>query len=99
MALAVLSKKALVLGIVGHRLANYWPLLLSTDLSTFYDVSRTRGLHLSPFGGLISSHVFSLPLPWLPPLPTNHPYVNTCGIDKKLSKMAGNSINYSLKRS
>ena len=58
MAVAALNKQAL-----GHRLANDWLLLLSIDLATFYDVLNTRGLHLSPFGGLTSACVYSLPLP------------------------------------
>ena len=53
MAVAALNKQAL-----GYRLANYWLLLLSIDLATFYGVSSTIGLHLSLFVGLTSSHVF-----------------------------------------
>ena len=89
MAVVALNKQAL-----GQTLANDWLLLLSIDLATFYDISSTTGLHLSPFGGLTSSRVFSPPLPWPP---TNHPYASTCGIDEKLSKMVGNSVSYSLK--
>ena len=68
MAVAALSKQAL-----GQRSANDWLLLLSIDLATFYDISSTTGLHLSPFGGLTSSHVFSLPLLWLPTTPNQPP--------------------------
>ena len=53
MAVAALNKQAL-----GQRSANYWLLLLTIDLATFYDISSTTGLHLSPFGGITSSHVF-----------------------------------------
>ena len=31
------------------------------------------------------------PLHGSPPPPTLHPYISACGVDKKLSKMAGNS--------
>ena len=31
-----------------------------------------------------------------PPPPTLHPYISACGIDKKLSKMAGNSVSDAL---
>ena len=31
-----------------------------------------------------------------PPPPTLHPYISACGVDKKLSKMAGNSASYAL---
>ena len=106
-AVAALNKQKL-----GQSLANHWLLLLSIDLATFYDVSSITGLHLSPLGGLTSSGVFSSPLPWLPtttvaphhyrgspPPPPNHSYASTCGIDEKLSKMAGNSASYSLKSS
>ena len=92
MAEAALNKQA-----QGHGLANAWLLLLSTDLATFYDISSTTILYLSPFGGQTSSRIFFLPLLWLPTTPTNHPYVSSCGIDEKLSKMVGNSANYSLK--
>ena len=50
MAVAAPNKQAL-----GQRSANDWLLLLSIDLATFYDISSTTGLHLSPFGGLTSS--------------------------------------------
>ena len=53
MAVVALNKQAL-----GHRSANGWLLLLTIDLATFYDISSTTGLHLSPFGGPTSSHVF-----------------------------------------
>ena len=89
MTVVALNKQAL-----GHRSANDWQLLLSIDLATFYNVSSTRGLHLSPFGGLT----------FLPVFPTttvalHHPYVSTCGIDEKLSKMAGSLVSYSWKGS
>ena len=94
MAVAALNKQAL-----GHKSANYW-LLLSIDLATFYDVSSTKGLHLSIFGGLTLSHVFPRHCHGSPPPPpTNYPYVNTCVIDEKLSKMAGNSVSYVLQSS
>ena len=51
--MAALNNQAL-----DHRLANDRLFLLSIDLATFYDISSTTGLHLSPFGGLTSSHVF-----------------------------------------
>ena len=38
---------------LGQRSANHWLLLLSIDLATFYDISSTTGLHLSPFGSLV----------------------------------------------
>ena len=87
MVVAALNKQAL-----SQRLANYWLLLFSIDLATFYGVSSTgsRGLHLSPFVGLTSSRVFSPPLPWLHTTPNQPPYASTCGIDEKLSKMVGN---------
>ena len=66
MAVVALNKQAL-----GRRLASYWLLLLSIVLTTFYDVSSTKGLHLSLFGGLTSSSVFSPPLPW--PTAPNQP--------------------------
>ena len=94
MAVAVLNKQAL-----GQRLANYWLLLLSIDLATFYDASSTRGLHLSSFVGLTSLRVFPCHFRGSPPPPTNHPYASTCGIEEKLSKMTGNSASYSLKSS
>ena len=94
MAVVALNKQAL-----GHTSANDWLLLLSTDLATFYGISSTTGLHLSPFGCLTSSHVFPHHLRGSPPPPTNHPYVSTCGIDEKLSKMTGSSASYSLKSS
>ena len=53
MAVAALNKQAL-----GQRSANYWLLLLSIDLVTFYDVPSTVGFHLSPFAGITSSHFF-----------------------------------------
>ena len=93
MAIAALNKQAL-----GHTLANYWLLLLSIDLGTFYDVSNTTGFHLSLFGGLTSSCVFPRHYRGYPPPPTNHPYANTCGIEK-LSKIVGNSVSYSLQSS
>ena len=69
---------------LGHRSANCWLLLLSIDLPTFYDVSSTRGLHLSAFGGLTSSRVF-YHCRSSSPTPTNHLYLSTCGIDGKVS--------------
>ena len=57
MAVAALNKQAL-----GYTSANDWLLLLSTDLATFHGICSTTGLHLSPFGCLTSSCVFSLPL-------------------------------------
>ena len=57
MAVAALNNQAL-----GHASGNGWLLLLSTDLATFYGICSTTGLHLSPFGCLTSSCVFSLPL-------------------------------------
>ena len=57
----------------GPTSANDWLLLLSTDLATFYGICSTTGLHLSPFGCLTSSRVFSLPLPWLPTTPNQPP--------------------------
>ena len=80
----------------GYKSANDSLLLSSIDLATFYDVSR---LHLSHLEVQLS-HAF-FPRHWCgsPPPPTNHLYVKTCGIDEKLSKMAGNSVNYSLKSS
>ena len=92
MAVVVLNKQA-----IGCRLPNDWLLLLSIDLATFCSIWSTRRLHLSQLGSLTSSHVFSLPLPWLPTTPTIHPYVSTCDIDEKLSKLVGNSASYSLK--
>ena len=53
MAVAAINKQAL-----GQRSVNYWLLLLSFDLATFYDILSTIGLHLSPFGGLTSPRVF-----------------------------------------
>ena len=35
----------------------------------------------------------NLPLHISPPPPTLHPYISACGVDKKLSKMAGNSVS------
>ena len=67
-AVAALNKQAL-----GHRSANDW-LLLSIDLAPFYDNSSTTGPHLSPLGGLTSSHVFFPLLPWLPTTP-NKPHL------------------------
>ena len=58
---------------VGQRSANYWQLLLSIDLATFYDISNATGLHLSPFGGPTSSRVFTHHCCGSPPPPTNHP--------------------------
>ena len=94
MAVAALNKQAL-----GHRLANGWLLLLTIDLATFYDISSTTGLQLTPFGGPTSSCVFSRHYHGSPPPLTNHPYASTCGIDEKLSKMVGYSASYSLKSS
>ena len=94
MAVAAFNKQA-----QGHRSANYWLLLLSIDLAAFYDASSTRGLYLSSFGGLTSSRVFPHYYHGFLPSPTNHPYVSSCDIDEKLSKMAGNSASYSLKSS
>ena len=94
MAVAALNRQAL-----GHGLANYWLLLLSIDLAMFYDVSSTIGRYLSPVRGLTSYYAFFTPLPWPPTTPINHPYVSTCDIDEKLSKMVGNSVSYSLKSS
>ena len=68
-----------------HWAMDYWLLLLSINLATFYNVSSTRRLHLSLFGGLTSWRI-SPPLPWLPTTPTNHPYVKTCGIDENYLK-------------
>ena len=85
MIAAAFNKQAL-----GHRWTNYWLLLLSNNLATFYDVPSTRGLHLSPFRGLTFSHVFSLHCRGSPPSPTNQPNASSCGIDEKLSKMVGN---------
>ena len=93
MAVVAHNKQAL-----GHRSANYWQLLLSIDLATFYDGSTT-GLHLSPFGVLTSSRVFPHHCQWLPTTPNQPPYVSTCGIDEKLSKMVGNSASCTLKSS
>ena len=81
MAIVALNKQAL-----GYRSRNYWLLLLSIDLATFYDVSSTRGFHLNLFRSLTSSHILSCLYHGFPPLPTNQPYVSTCGIDEKLSK-------------
>ena len=36
------------------------------------------------------------PLRGSPPPPTLHLYISACGVDKKLSKMAGNSASYAL---
>ena len=36
------------------------------------------------------------PLRGSPPPPTLHPYINAYGVDKKLSKMAGNLATYAL---
>ena len=94
MAVVALNKQAL-----GYTSANDWLLLLSTDLATFYGIFSTLGLHLSPFGCLTSSRAFSPSLSWLRTTPNHHTYVSTCGIDEKLSKMAGNSASYSLKSS
>ena len=94
MAVPALNKQAM-----GHILANDWLLLLSTDLATFYDICSTTELYLSPFGCLTSSRVFPHHFCGSPPPPTNHSYTSTCGIDEKLSKMAGNSARCSLKSS
>ena len=80
-AVAALNKQAL-----GHRLVNYWLLLLSIDLATFYDVSSTRRLNLSPFGGLTPSHVYPHHYHVSPPSLTNQSYVSTCGIDETYLK-------------
>ena len=80
-AVVALNKQAL-----DHRLANYWLLLLFIDLATSYDVSSTRGLYLSPFGGITSSCVFPRHCHGSPPPPSDHPYVSTCGIDEKYLK-------------
>ena len=36
------------------------------------------------------------PLRGSPTPPTLHPYISACGVDKKLSNMAGNSASYAL---
>ena len=80
MAVVVLNKQVL-----SYRSANYWLLLLSIDLGTFktfYDVSSTRGLYLSPF----ESHVFFPGTAMAP----HHPQPTTpVKALERLSKMVG----------
>ena len=53
---------------------------------------------MDPYGGVTTSRIYVFPATsWLPTPPTNHPYVITCGIGEKLSKMAGNSTSKPMK--
>ena len=62
----------------------------------FCDSLSAMGLPNGPFH-LENYRVQILPtISWFPTSPTLHPYniISACGVDKKLSKMAGNSASY-----
>ena len=66
------------------------------DLAKFCDSLSAMGPPCRPFylekcrGPL---HPATL---WLPTTTTLNPYVSACGVDKELSKMAGNSASHAL---
>ena len=66
------------------------------DLAKFCDSLNAMGPPCRPF------HLENAELCCIPPLcgsqppPNLNPYVSACGIDKELSKMAGNSASYAL---
>ena len=76
---------------LGHRLANYWLLLLSIDLFIFIMFqAQEEPIWKSNF------HMCFFPAAAMAP---HHPHVSTYGIDEKLSKMVSNLVSYSLKSS
>ena len=63
------------------------------DLAMFCDSLSAMGPPCWPFH---LEKCRAQPLCGSPPFPTLHLYISACGVDKKLSKMAGNSASYAL---
>ena len=61
---------------LGYRLVNYWLLFLPIDLATYREASFKSNF-LTFFPATAVIY---------------HPYVSTCDIDEKLSKMVGDSV-------
>ena len=62
----------------------------------FRDSLSAMGSPCGPFRLENAELSCNLPLCGSPPPPILHPYISACGVDKKLSKMAGNSASYAL---
>ena len=62
----------------------------------FCDSLSTMGPPCGPFHLENAELSCNPPLRSSPPPPTLHPYISACGVDKKLSKMVGNSASYAL---
>ena len=68
------------------------------ELAIFCDSLSARGLLVGHFTLKNAELSCNLPLCGSPPPPTQHPYISACGVDKNLSKMAGNLVSYALYR-
>ena len=66
------------------------------DLAMFCDSLSAMGPPCGPFHLENAELSCNLPLCGSPPPHTLHPYISACGVDKKLSKMVGNSASYAL---
>ena len=63
------------------------------DLSIFCDILSTWGHILGHFTLKIVELLYNLPLYGYLLPPTLQPHISACGVDKKQSKMAGNSAS------
>ena len=68
------------------------------DFAILCDSLSAMGPPVGHFTLKITELNCCLPLCGFPPPPTLNPYVSACGVDKKLSKMVGNSTSYALWR-
>ena len=62
----------------------------------FCDSLSAMGPPCEPFHLENAESSCNPPLHDSPPPTTLHPYISACGVDKKLSKIAGNSASYAL---
>ena len=61
------------------------------DLAKFCDSLSAMGPPCGPFH--LEMQSLAVTRQFMAP---HHPYINACGVDKKLSKMVGNSASYAL---